>query len=118
MGLKIYNTLSRQKEVFAPWQPGQVSMYVCGVTVYESSHIGHAMSTLTFDMIRRYLEYRNYQVRYFMNFTDIDDKIIQRLRSSRSIGALSQSTTYFNIWSGWMPSMSSEPQLIFGRLKK
>ena len=83
MGLKIYNTLSRQKEEFAPWQPGQVSMYVCGVTVYASSHIGHAMSALTFDMIRRYLEYRNYRVRYIMNFTDIDDKIIQRAQAEQ-----------------------------------
>src|SRR6266436_1139294 len=55
MGLTIYNTLSRQKESFVPQQPGQVTMYVCGVTVYASSHIGHAMSALTFDMIRRYL---------------------------------------------------------------
>ena len=78
MRLNIYNTLRRQKEALAPWQPGQVSMYVCGVTVYAISHIGHAMSALTFDMIRRYLEYRNYQVRYVINFTDIDDKIIQR----------------------------------------
>jgi cysteinyl-tRNA synthetase len=83
MGLKIYNTLSRQKEAFAPWQPGLVSMYVCGVTVYASSHIGHAMSAITFDMIRRYLEYRNYQVRYAMNFTDIDDKIIQRAQAEQ-----------------------------------
>ena len=81
--LKIYNTLSRQKEEFVPWHPGQVTMYVCGVTVYASSHIGHAMSALTFDMIRRYLEYRNYQVKHILNFTDIDDKIIQRAQTEQ-----------------------------------
>ncbi len=83
MALILYNTLSRRKEEFMPWQPGQVSMYVCGVTVYASSHIGHAMSALTFDMIRRYLEYRGYQVKHIVNFTDIDDKIIQRSQAEQ-----------------------------------
>jgi cysteinyl-tRNA synthetase len=83
MGLAIYNTLSRQKEAFVPQQPGQVTMYVCGVTVYASSHIGHAMSALTFDIIRRYLEYRNFQVKHVLNFTDIDDKIIQRAQAEQ-----------------------------------
>ena len=105
MGLKIYNTLSRQKEAFAPWQPGQVSMYVCGVTVYESSHIGHAMSALTFDMIRRYLEYRNYQVRYFMNFTDIDDKIIQRAQAEQ-IDWRSLTEHYILQYLEWMDALN------------
>ena len=105
MGLKIYNTLSRQKEAFAPWQPGQVSMYVCGVTVYESSHIGHAMSALTFDMIRRYLEYRNYQVRYFMNFTDIDDKIIQRAQAEQ-IDWRSLTEHYLLQYLEWMDALN------------
>jgi len=83
VALKVYNTLSRQKEEFVPWQPGLVTMYVCGVTVYASSHIGHAMSALTFDMIRRYLEYRDYQVKHVINFTDIDDKIIQRAQAEQ-----------------------------------
>src|SRR5690242_18715328 len=81
MALKISNTLSGRKEDFVPIDPGIVTMYVCGVTVYASSHIGHAMSALTFDIIRRYLEYRNYQVKHVVNFTDIDDKIIQRAQS-------------------------------------
>lgn len=75
--MKIYNTLSGQKEDFQP-RGKPVTMYVCGVTVYSSSHIGHAMSYIVFDTIRRYLEYRGYQVRYVQNFTDIDDKIINR----------------------------------------
>lgn len=78
MALRIYNTLTRQKELFEPLQAGQVSMYVCGPTVYAEAHIGHAMSSLVFDIIRRYLEYRGYHVRHVMNYTDVDDKIIQR----------------------------------------
>jgi cysteinyl-tRNA synthetase len=78
MVLKIYNTLSRQKEIFEPLQAGQVSIYVCGPTVYDKAHIGHAMSSLIFDVIRRYLEYRGYSVRHVMNYTDVDDKIINR----------------------------------------
>jgi cysteinyl-tRNA synthetase len=78
MGLKVYNTLSREKEDFRPIEPKKVRMYVCGPTVYDKAHVGHAMSALVFDMIRRYLEYRGYTVRHVMNYTDVDDKIIQR----------------------------------------
>ena len=78
MSIQIFNTLTRQKENFEPLHPGRVDMYVCGPTVYSKAHIGHAMSALVFDMIRRYLEYRGYQVRFVMNYTDVDDKIIQR----------------------------------------
>lgn len=78
MTIKIYNTLSRKKENFETLEPDKVSMYVCGPTVYDKAHIGHAMSVLVFDIIRRYLEYRGYDVRHAMNFTDVDDKIIQR----------------------------------------
>jgi cysteinyl-tRNA synthetase len=78
MSLHIYNTLTRQKEEFIPLHPGQVSMYVCGPTVYDRAHVGHAMSALVFDIIHRYLVYRGYQVRYVMNYTDVDDKVIQR----------------------------------------
>jgi cysteinyl-tRNA synthetase len=77
--MKIYNTLSGQKEDFAP--PGdEVKMYVCGVTVYDVCHFGHALCYVSFDVIRRYLEYRGYRVKYVQNFTDIDDKIINRSR--------------------------------------
>jgi cysteinyl-tRNA synthetase len=78
MTLRIYNTLTRQKETFEPLEEGKVRMYVCGVTVYDSAHIGHAMSSLVFDTIRRYLEHRGYDVKYVQNFTDVDDKIIAR----------------------------------------
>lgn len=78
MTLKIYNTLTRQKEEFQPFNFPHVKMYVCGPTVYDSCHIGHARSAVVFDMVRRYLIHRKYQVTYVRNFTDIDDKIIQR----------------------------------------
>ena len=78
MSLKVYNTLTRQKEDFKTLEPGKVSMYVCGPTVYDKAHVGHAMSALVFDIVRRYLEYSGYQVRHVTNYTDVDDKIIQR----------------------------------------
>jgi cysteinyl-tRNA synthetase len=78
MTIKLYNTLTRRKEEFTPLQPGKVTMYVCGPTVYSKAHVGHAMSALVFDIIRRYLIYRGYDVRHVMNYTDVDDKIIQR----------------------------------------
>lgn len=78
MTLRIYNTLTRKKEPFETLEPGVVRMYVCGPTVYDKAHIGHAMSALVFDIIRRYLEYRGYTVKFVMNFTDVDDKIIRR----------------------------------------
>lgn len=78
MSIKIYNTLTRKKETFQTLKPDQVSMYVCGPTVYDQAHVGHAMSVLVFDIIRRYLEFRGYQVKHVTNYTDVDDKIIQR----------------------------------------
>jgi cysteinyl-tRNA synthetase len=78
MALKIYNTLTRKKEPFEPIEAGKVRMYVCGPTVYSQAHIGHAMSALVFDVIRRYLEYSGLEVTHAMNFTDVDDKIINR----------------------------------------
>lgn len=78
MSIKIYNTLTRKKETLETLQPGKVSMYVCGPTVYDKAHVGHAMSALVFDIVRRYLEYRGYEVRHVTNYTDVDDKIIQR----------------------------------------
>ena len=78
MVLRIYNTLSSKKEDFVPLHEKQVRMYVCGVTVYDLCHIGHARSTIIFDMIYRYLRYHGYEVTFVRNFTDIDDKIIKR----------------------------------------
>ena len=76
--LRIYNTLTRKTEDFQTLEPNLVKMYVCGVTVYNDAHVGHAMSALVFDIVRRYLEFRGYKVKHVMNFTDVDDKIINR----------------------------------------
>ncbi|MGA1842949.1 MAG: cysteine--tRNA ligase [bacterium] len=78
MSVMVYNTLTRKREAFTPLVPGKVGMYVCGVTVYDLCHLGHARGALVFDIIRRYLEYKGYQVTYVRNFTDVDDKIINR----------------------------------------
>ena len=76
--MKIYNTMSRQKEEFVPLEEGKVSMYVCGPTVYNLIHIGNARPMIVFDTFRRYLEYKGYEVNYVSNFTDVDDKIIKK----------------------------------------
>lgn len=78
MTIQIYNTLSRKTEPFTTIEPGVVRMYVCGVTPYDEAHIGHAMSAIVFDVIRRYLEYRGFTVHHIVNFTDVDDKVIAR----------------------------------------
>jgi cysteinyl-tRNA synthetase len=78
MGLKVYNTLTRQKEEFQPLHPPKVGMYVCGITPYDETHVGHGRAYVTFDVIRRYLEELGYEVTYVQNITDIDDKIIQK----------------------------------------
>ncbi|MBN8581372.1 MAG: cysteine--tRNA ligase [Anaerolineae bacterium] len=78
--LKLYNTLTRKTEEFQTLEPNKVKLYVCGVTVYNDAHVGHAMSAIVFDIIRRYLEYRGYNVKHVMNYTDVDDKIINRAK--------------------------------------
>jgi len=78
MPLRIYNTLTGKKEEFVPQTPGKVSMYVCGVTVYDHCHIGHARANVVFDVVYRYLRHIGYEVTYVRNYTDVDDKIINR----------------------------------------
>ena len=78
MALRIFNSLTREKQEFQPVHPGKVGMYVCGMTVYDMCHIGHARSVVLFDVIYRYLLKRGYDVTYVRNFTDVDDKIINR----------------------------------------
>ncbi|NEP16029.1 MAG: cysteine--tRNA ligase [Leptolyngbya sp. SIO4C1] len=84
MSLVLYNTLSRRKEPFEPIEAGKIKMYCCGVTVYDYCHLGHARSYIVWDVIRRYLQWRGYSVRYVQNFTDIDDKILNRARQEGS----------------------------------
>ena len=76
--MKFYNTLTMKKEEFVPIEPGKVSMYVCGPTVYNLIHIGNARPMIVFDTARRYMEHKGYEVNYVSNFTDVDDKIINR----------------------------------------
>ena len=104
--MKVFNTLTRQKEEFKPLVPGQISKYVCGPTVYNYSHIGNARSAIAFDTIRRYFEYKGYQVKYVSNFTDVDDKMINEARAEgttvpelaeRYIKAFLEDTTALNI---------------------
>ncbi|HQP57085.1 MAG TPA: class I tRNA ligase family protein, partial [Syntrophorhabdus sp.] len=78
MGIRVYNTFSGKKEEFRPVNEGKVKLYVCGVTVYDHCHIGHARSAIVFDVIYRYFMARGYEVVFVKNFTDIDDKMIKR----------------------------------------
>lgn len=93
MSIVIRNTLTGKKEKFVPLEEGKVKMYVCGVTVYDDIHIGHARSMIVFDMIVKYLRYRGYDVTYHTNFTDIDDKIINRA-AEEGVDALELSERY------------------------
>lgn len=85
MALQIYNTLSRQKEVFKPLQPGKIAMYVCGITVYDYCHIGHARVLVAFDVITKFLRSQGWNVTYVRNITDIDDKIIKRANENGEV---------------------------------
>ena len=81
--LKVYNTLSRKKEIFEPRKDKIVNLFVCGPTVYDFSHIGHARTYIDFDMIAKYLKQKGYKVFYLQNITDIDDKIIKRAKEEK-----------------------------------
>src|SRR5438067_12442446 len=76
MSLRVYNTLTRQKDLFTPVHPGKVGMYLCGPTVYKSPHIGHMVGPVIFDAIKRYLQYKGYEVTWVVNITDVEDKLI------------------------------------------
>lgn len=84
MTLTVYNTLTRKKEPFETIEDGKVRMYCCGITVYDYCHLGHARTCIVWDVVRRYLEWRGYEVTYIQNFTDIDDKILNRARQEKT----------------------------------
>ena len=114
MALRIYNTLTRQKEIFETVQPGKVSMYVCGPTVYDKAHVGHAMSSLVFDILRRYLEYSGYQVRHAMNYTDVDDKIINRA-NQLSVDPIKLAETYIKEYMKHLADLNVLPATVYPR---
>src|SRR5947208_3382649 len=94
MALRVYNTLSRQKEPFETVQPGKVGMYVCGPTVYKPSHIGHMVGPIIFDTVKRYLTYLGYQVTFVVNITDVDDKlIVQAQKQNTTVPELAERVT-------------------------
>ena len=83
--IKVYNTLTKEKEVFHPIKEGEAKIYVCGVTPYNHPHIGNARPAVTWDIIRRYLEFIGYKVTFVQNFTDVDDKIINSSKTDKEV---------------------------------
>ncbi|TAK12545.1 MAG: cysteine--tRNA ligase [Anaerolineae bacterium] len=117
MTISLYNTLTRKKEVFETLEPGVVRLYVCGPTVYSNAHVGHAMSSLVFDIMRRYLEYRGFQVKHVMNYTDVDDKIILRsLHEERDPHELAES--YIREYEEHLRSLNILPAHIYPRVSQ
>jgi len=108
MPLRLYNTLTGKDEEFVPLNPGKVSMYVCGVTVYDRSHIGHARALVTFDVVYRYLKFLGYEVTFVRNFTDVDDKIIIRA-NQRGITAQELSEQYIREFNDDMQALRCLP---------
>ena len=106
--MKIYNTLTKRKEEFVPLQEGKVSMYVCGPTVYNFIHIGNARPMIVFDTVRRYMEYKGYDVNYVSNFTDVDDKIIAKA-VEEGVSAEEISTRYIKECKKDMADMNVKP---------
>ncbi len=112
--MRVFNTLSGQKEEFVPYGGDVVKMYVCGVTPYSESHVGHAMTFIVFDTIRRYLEYRKYRVTYVQNFTDVDDKIIDRA-NRLGIAAQDLADRYIAEFYADMAALNIKPATAFVR---
>jgi cysteinyl-tRNA synthetase len=112
--IRVYNTLSRRKEPLHTIEPGKVRMYVCGVTPYDSAHVGHGMSLMSFDVIRRYLEHRGYEVRHIQNFTDIDDKIINRA-NAEDIDPDQLTERYIAEWHAQMRALNVLPATHYPR---
>lgn len=114
MTIQIYNTLSGTVEPFETLVPGEVKLYVCGPTVYDHAHIGHAMSALVFDIMHRYLEYRGYRVQHVQNFTDVDDKIIQRANALER-DPLELAQEYIDAWHRHVADLYIQPASSYPR---
>ena len=111
--LRVYNTLTRQKEPFKTVQPVKVSMYVCGPTVYKPSHLGHMVGPVIFDTVKRYLTYLGYEVTFVVNITDVDDKlIVEAPKQGVSVSVTNKresQSLYFGSVSGYASPMSPRP---------
>ncbi|MDH5506400.1 MAG: cysteine--tRNA ligase, partial [Anaerolineae bacterium] len=114
MTLRIYNTLTRKKETFEPMKKGEVSMYICGPTVYDSAHVGHAMSSLVFDIVRRYLEHCGFKVRHVMNYTDVDDKIIERAKHMK-VDPVELAERYITEYDNHLKELNILPATVYPR---
>src|SRR3990170_137213 len=114
MTLHIYNTLTRKIEDFKPLVAGKVTMYVCGLTVYGGAHVGHGMSSLVFDIVRRYLIYRGFEVRHAMNYTDVDDKIIQRANQEGEV-PLELAERYIKEYDDQLKALNVLPATVYPR---
>lgn len=101
MSLRLFNTLSRQKEVFIPLTDKRVKIYVCGVTVYDFCHLGHARAYIVWDVVRRYLEFCGYNVEYVQNITDVDDKILKRAQEENVTITELTDRSFKNITKTW-----------------
>ncbi len=115
MTLKIYNTMTRKKEAFTPIEAGKVRMYVCGPTVYDKAHVGHAMSSIVFDIIRRYLEYKGFDVDHVMNYTDVDDKVIIRAQDLE-VDALGLAEKYIAEYDQHLKELNVLPAKVYPRV--
>src|SRR5437763_2578606 len=94
MSLRVYNTLSKQKELFEPVRAGQVGIYLCGPTVYKPPHMGHMVGPVIFDAIKRYLAYKGFAVTWVVNITDVDDKlIVEAQNNNTTVAAIAQTQT-------------------------
>ena len=106
--IKIYDTMNRAKRVLEPITPGKICMYVCGVTVYDLSHIGHARTFVTFDVVQRFLRHVGYDVKFVRNHTDVDDKIIARA-AEKNIPALELSAHFIDAFNEDMAALGLLP---------
>ena len=113
--LQIYNTMTRRKEPFETIDPGEVRMYVCGVTPYSGAHVGHGMSAIVFDVIRRYLEHSGYAVRHAQNFTDVDDKIINRA-NDEGVSPIALAEKLIADWHAETDALNIQPATIYPRV--
>ncbi len=128
MSLRVYNTLTKQKDLFEPVKPGKVGMYLCGPTVYKPPHIGHMVGPVIFDAVKRYLKYKGYDVTWVVNITDVDDKLIEAAaKQNVTMGALAERYTneYFDVLAGFgidsidkFPKASEHITEILGMIQK